>query len=113
MNVFVYTLRGTAARDQTWEVNGTVEAEDMRVASNSAFRDAFIQLTRGKAVFGKPGIGCQGPYRFRALHIEEWPDPQPGSKFEWRHGDLVFGGGGTGEPLLSPEDIKRLSKGKH
>jgi len=36
----------------------------------SDYRYVVKGLTSGKAVFGSPGIGCQGPYKMRSLLIE-------------------------------------------
>jgi hypothetical protein len=33
-------------------------------------RDPFHTITQGKAVFGQPGRGCNGPYEIRRVLIE-------------------------------------------
>jgi hypothetical protein len=75
---FNYTVVGGAAHDnviggQTWTVEGVLEATmgDFMDLSERAMRAAFEQLTQGKAVYGKPGVGCRGPYRIILLKIEE------------------------------------------
>jgi hypothetical protein len=36
-----------------------------------AMNQTFSQLTNGKAVYGKPGIGCHGPYDIHSVLIEQ------------------------------------------
>ena len=69
IKTYRYTIQGTAAGGQTWETSGIVSSEydDVFTAANHA---AFLQLTEGKAVFGKPGVGCHGPYDILTITIE-------------------------------------------
>lgn len=69
---YKYEISGTAVRGQTWVTTGEVEIRDgmfydmlMHIGSKS-----FTQLTDGKAVFGQPGVGCQGPYRITKFVVE-------------------------------------------
>ena len=66
-----YTMVGTAADDQTWGTTGkiAIEAGDFSSISEHALRHSFNELTQGKAVFGRPGIGCKGPYKIQVLLI--------------------------------------------
>jgi hypothetical protein len=69
-----YQMSGTAAAGQTWETRGTVTTSEPGQFLNTAtlaLRDTFDQLTQGRAVFGKPGLACDGPYRCTRLVIEE------------------------------------------
>ena len=71
---YSYQVSGTASQGQTWEATGTAETEnlgDFMLVPEMAMRDAFMQMTQGKAVYGKPGVGCSGPYRITRLVIEE------------------------------------------
>ena len=70
MRTYIYQMSGDAADGQTWSVDGTIalEAGDFAAAFQEAMRDGFMQLTGGKAQFGKPGIGCVGPYT--VVHFE-------------------------------------------
>jgi hypothetical protein len=71
---YKYTVEGTAARGQTWSHSGEVSAPNAGAftqAVDDAMRDSFKALTSGKAVYGKPGIGCRGPYCMMKLLIEE------------------------------------------
>lgn len=72
---YAYTLSGTAAEEQTWKTEGVVELESapLSEAVTIATRETFQKLTQGKAVFGKPGIGCSGPYTIRKLLVERMP----------------------------------------
>jgi len=67
-----YTISGEAADGQTWEVSGTLSIAqgDFALTFDMAMREAFERLTSGKAVYGKPGVGCRGPYRFLRYSIE-------------------------------------------
>jgi hypothetical protein len=67
---YSYTVEGTARDGQTWKTTGTVVAE-FAAAFNDAMLDSFKQLTSGRAVFGKPGIGCNGPYDIHRFTIEQ------------------------------------------
>ncbi len=60
-SVYYYAIEGADATGNTWVTTGAVEGEFMDCLT-SAFRDSFQQLTRGKAIYGKPGVGCRGPY---------------------------------------------------
>lgn len=66
-----YTIHGTAAREQTWECTGVISDCDWSDHNLMirAMTDAFYQLTDGKAVFGKPGVGCQGPYELSRVEL--------------------------------------------
>jgi len=69
-----YQIWGTAAKDQTWECRGNVKAESLgnfMAAISTSIGDAFQQLTQGRAVYGHPGVGCNGPYRITRMVIEE------------------------------------------
>lgn len=72
-----YTVNGTAADGQTYEVAGTLSCQpgDFVFATKRAMQMAFMELTQGKAVFGKPGLGCSGPYTVTRLLVEEIPEP--------------------------------------
>ena len=71
---YKYEIHGSAAHGQTWGVTGVVETQeqgDFMLTPNLAMRDAFGQLTQGKAVYGHPGVGCVGPYRVTRMVIEK------------------------------------------
>jgi hypothetical protein len=70
-------MAGTAAGDQIWTTTGVVEIDGMGnfpEVPKLAQRDSFLQLTQGKAVYAKPGIGCRGPYTIIKMLIERLPD---------------------------------------
>lgn len=62
---------GTAADGQTWSVTGETRAFAGRLVdvTETALRDAFDQLTHGRAVYGFPGVGCRGPYTVTRFEI--------------------------------------------
>ena len=68
-----YSVRGTAAKDQTWRVVGVAHCRTGSVW-DTVMAEIFDQLTRGKAVYGKPGVGCDGPYQVIEFHIEQVED---------------------------------------
>jgi len=60
---YSYKVRGVAADGQTWAVDGEVETlTGGELMFERIMRSTFMKLTAGKAVFGKPGVGCRGPY---------------------------------------------------
>lgn len=69
---FKFAIEGTARDGQTWATEGSCEGSiiDYSVLAN-AMRESFQQLTQGKAVFGKPGVGCRGPYDVTKITIEK------------------------------------------
>jgi hypothetical protein len=73
MQRFLYTVAGIAADGQTWNCADAVEVEtDKQFVEtvNKVLRDCFVKLTKGEAVFGRPGLGCSGPYRVTAMNIK-------------------------------------------
>jgi hypothetical protein len=65
MKLYTFKIKGSAADKQTWEVEGQAEFLNPGEVSelwSIALKHAFAQLTQGKAVYGKPGEGCRGPY---------------------------------------------------
>ena len=66
---YKYELEGTGGNGQTWKTNGLIECpfDDILYC---ATLNTFEQLTEGKAVFGKPGVGCNGPYEVTKLTFE-------------------------------------------
>lgn len=72
MKIYNYEMRGTATNDQTWRTSGTLtdRVNDLSAVFDMMIRDSFAQLTNGRAVFGKPGVGCSGPYQINRIVIE-------------------------------------------
>lgn len=73
---FNYDISGRAAGDQTWQTTGMVTVDDpgqFRRALDLAQQEAFMQLTKGRAVFGQPGVGCRGPYLITRFLLEVAP----------------------------------------
>lgn len=67
---YQFIIEGTGANGQTWTATGNIECEFNEVF-DLAMRDAFMQLTSGKAVYGKPGVGCNGPYDVTSVVIKQ------------------------------------------
>ncbi len=65
-----YSIEGTGGDGQTWTTTGTVTCgvDDMFM---SVMRDSFDKLTSGRAIYGRPGVGCQGPYDMHKIVIEQ------------------------------------------
>jgi len=71
---YKYEVKGTAADGQTWTADGTIVVQQPGQFPDVpmlALREAFLALTEGRAVYGKPGQGCRGPYRVTGMLIEE------------------------------------------
>ena len=70
-----YTIEGTSSHN-TWEHSGVIEALPglFPAVAMDAMRETFMALTKGKAVFGKPGVGCDGPYTATRLEIRLLPE---------------------------------------
>lgn len=66
-----FQMQGTAAQGQTWAVSGDIEAEWHDVLDVS-MKHTFGKLTQGKAVYGKPGVGCRGPYNITLFKVEQY-----------------------------------------
>ena len=67
-----YVMEGTAAGGQTWRTDGEVAIAlegDFPLVLTGALESSFMKLTQGLAIFGKPGVGCQGPYRINKFFI--------------------------------------------
>lgn len=61
-----YEIEGTGADAHTWKVEGeiaNVTPGGFMDCFTKAMLAAFSQLTAGKAIYGKPGVGCRGPYK--------------------------------------------------
>lgn len=70
IKLYKYTVAGSAAHGQVWEVSGNVECQFVQV-NDRVMRDVFEKLTMGKAIYGNPGIGCNGPYDIHKILIEQ------------------------------------------
>ena len=71
---YTYDIVGTAANDQTWSTMGEVEVEQLGNFPDVpmlALQDSFLKLTHGNAVYGLPGVGCDGPYTIIKMTIEK------------------------------------------
>lgn len=72
---YAYVISGTGGHGSTWSTEGHVVVKDVDQfdeAVMDARRQSFMQLTQGKATYGKPGQGgCKGPYRITKFSIEE------------------------------------------
>lgn len=70
---YVAKVSGTDANGEAWSVESrldVIEPIDWARLYAAAIDGAFKTLTNGRAVYGKPGVSCRGPYRIAALHIE-------------------------------------------
>jgi hypothetical protein len=77
---YQYHLEGGAAGEQTWSASGIIQIEkagDFAEVPDRAIRETFLKLTTGKAVYGRPGVGCKGPYSIKRLVIEEESHESP------------------------------------
>jgi len=67
---YSYTIESSGAGGHTWKTAGRIDCEfaDCLIF---AIRESFEQLTQGKAVYGRPGMGCAGPYDIHKVLIEQ------------------------------------------
>jgi len=67
---YTFEISGTAGDGKIWKTSGTIGSE-LAGVFNAAMAASFAQLTGGRAVFGKPGDGCRGPYDIDRVLIEQ------------------------------------------
>lgn len=67
---YSFTVEGTGGNGQTWKATGSLTCRFPDVFDR-ALAMAFEQLTSGRAVFGMPGVGCNGPYDMTKVVIEQ------------------------------------------
>jgi hypothetical protein len=84
-----YEITGTATDAQTWTTTGEVETEtdkagDFPGVPHAALGKSFLQLTRGEAVYGHPGLGCNGPYGITRMMIERVGEESDGEQTDSR-----------------------------
>lgn len=79
-NTYKFEIHGKTGNGNTYtttgEVSGNLGIEYIEMMY-SVFLQSFQQLTGGKAVFGNPGIGCQGPYSITHLFLSMPGAPIP------------------------------------
>lgn len=70
-----WQISGQDSRNNCWSTSGTLPGPykpgEFDIALSDAQMQAFMQLTAGKALFGRPGVACRGPYRITRLQMEE------------------------------------------
>jgi hypothetical protein len=67
---FRFTISGSGSGGATFQASGELHCE-FHDTFEQAMMEAFRQLTNGKAVYGNPGLGCNGPYDIRRVVIEQ------------------------------------------
>lgn len=70
---FSYEIKGQDVNGVDWAYEGTADVpvfEGFPGVAMQATQNVFKQLTEGKAVFGKPGVGCKGPYKITEFHAK-------------------------------------------
>ena len=65
-----YQVLGQAADGTAWQTSGTVESDAANVWERVMIQ-TFHALTHGKAIYGKPGVGCKGPYDIKSVRVEQ------------------------------------------
>jgi hypothetical protein len=66
---YYVTIEGSAADGQTWTTKSEMHCE-FHDTFGVGMADCFDQLTNGTAQYGKPGVGCTGPYDIHKVTIE-------------------------------------------
>jgi hypothetical protein len=67
--LYRYKIEGSNRDGQTFKTEGNILCK-FEEAHISALRSGFKNLTCGRAIFGKPGVGCSGPYDIHSILIE-------------------------------------------
>ena len=65
-----YQVLGFTADGVSWQTDGTVESDAANVWQRVMIQ-TFNALTHGKAIYGKPGVACKGPYDIRSVRVEQ------------------------------------------
>lgn len=68
-----YFVDGSDVNGEAFQITGYVDAVAGDVwtkVPEVIGSEVFIQLTNGKAVFGKPGLTCKGPYTIDTITIK-------------------------------------------
>jgi hypothetical protein len=68
-----WEIEGTAAKGQTWKCHGGlagVRPGEFHSLPSKAMGSVLQALTNGNAVYGKPGVGCEGPYTVTRFLLE-------------------------------------------
>jgi hypothetical protein len=79
MRKYRYEMQGTGIGGnghgtQQWQTEGVIQLErqgDFPRMLDQAQLSSFKKLTNGEAVYGQPGVGCQGPYQIKRMLVEE------------------------------------------
>ena len=65
-----FIIEGANSNGNTWRASGSFDCEFPEVWDR-AMEATFHQLTKGLAVYGKPGLGCRGPYDISYVEIKQ------------------------------------------
>ena len=68
-HTFQFNVSGTTAEGVSWACSGQVTCETVDVWTR-VLELSFRDLTRGRAVFGRPGVGCKGPYEVQEVSVK-------------------------------------------
>jgi hypothetical protein len=68
---YKFTIDVTGSNN-TYTATGDIDGSpgDFIGVCERAMCECFQQLTSGRAIFGKPGVGCQGSYQLTRFTIE-------------------------------------------
>jgi hypothetical protein len=61
---------GLTADGVAWHTSGEIEAVVTEVWERVMVH-SFHALTNGKAIYGKPGVACKGPYEIKKVVVEQ------------------------------------------
>lgn len=68
--IFTYEIQGTDADSNVWKTQGVIVSDALfPEVLNLVQKDSFNKLTSGKAQYGNPGAGCNGPYRIIRIAV--------------------------------------------
>jgi hypothetical protein len=72
MPKYSYEVAGRSAEGQHWKVSGDINTDkpgDFAYLPAKVLATAFQRITKGEAVYGLPGVACNGPYSIDRLLI--------------------------------------------
>ena len=67
---WTYQVLGNDANGNSWATSGTVQSEFSSVFTKVMVQ-TFHALSHGKAIYGKPGLACKGPYDIKSFRVEQ------------------------------------------
>jgi len=73
IKVYRWRLKGRGAGDVSWKTEGELrlDVKDFPMLLSFIMKASFVKLTKGEAIFGEPGRGCEGPYDIDEIEVTQ------------------------------------------